>query len=283
MMKIKSAVFILMMFVVAAGPALEGALKDDIKIELVEKRYEQLSAAGLQLVYYLNLTNSSGKTYRLTSYTFRFVVNEIEYFRLPQKDAGALRIDPNKSTMIKLPVQITYDRLFQAIPEVKDLDLVPCYIMGEMEFSERRRSRGSLPFAFSAQFPIYEQPLLSIEPLKANSLTIGGADLNFQYLLQNPNSILLELDELDYELRFGGHTIQKKKIYNVGEVQEQGEKLFALQLLFNFYEVGQDIQGLLKLETMNCRLTGHIVFNSAWGQIPMAFDVERRVPIVKNE
>lgn len=272
-----------MMYVIATAPALGWALKDDIKIDVAEKRYEQLSAAGLQLVYYLNLTNSSAKTYRLASYTFRFVVNEIEYFRLPQKDAGSLRIDPNKSTMIKLPVQITYDRLFQVIPTVKDMDLVPCYIMGEMEFSERRRSRGSLPFAFNAQFPIFEHPTLSIEPLKANSLTIGGADLSFQYLLRNPNSVRLVLDELDYELRFGGHAIQKKKVFNVGEVEEQGEKLFVLPLLFNFYEVGQDIQGLLNQETMNCRIAGHFVFNSDWGQIPVAFDVERRVPIVKNE
>ncbi|NOR15974.1 MAG: hypothetical protein GQ544_09730 [Candidatus Aminicenantes bacterium] len=282
-MMLKRVVLVLMILALSTGSIRGWALKDDIKINLTEKRYEQLGPAGLQLVYYISLANSSSKTYRLSGYNYRFVVNEIEYFRLPGELGGGLRIDPNKSTLIKLPVQITYERLFQTIAGAKDMTLVPCYIMGEMKFSERRRARGSLPFAFSAQFPIFEQPILEIAPLLANSLTIGGADLNFQLKVNNPNSVELEVDELGYELKFGGHAIQKKKVYRIGTVPSQGDELFSIALLFNFYEVGQDIQGLLNQETMNCRFTGQIVFNSEWGRIPLSFDVEHRVPIVRNE
>ena len=280
---LKRVVFALMILAVATGSIRGWALKDDIKIDLMEKKYEQLSPEGIQLVFYINLVNSSQKTYRLTGYNFRFVVNEVEYFRLPAELGGGLRIDPNKSTLIKLPVQITYDRLLQTIPDIENLDLIPCYVMGEMEFSERRRQRGSLPFAFNAQFPIFRQPILEIEPLKANSLTIGGADLSFQFKIKNPNSVILGVDEFDYELKFGGHALQKKKMYGIGTVNEQGEEIFSIALLFNFYEVGQDIQGLLNQETMNCRITGHVAFNSDWGRIPLSFDVEQRVSILRNE
>jgi len=280
---LKRVALVLMILAVSTGSIRGWALKDDIKIELTEKRYEQLSPAGLQLVFYINIVNSSSKTYRLSGYNYRFVVNEIEYFRLPGELGGGLRIDPNKTTVIKLPVQITYQRLFQIVADVENMNLVPCYIMGEMEFSERRRERGSLPFAFSGQFPIFKQPILEIAPLSANSLTIGGADLTFQLKVNNTNSVELEVDELDYELKFGGHAIQKKKVYGVGMVPPQGDELFSIALLFNFYEVGQDIQGLLNQESMNCRLAGQIVFNSEWGRIPLSFDVEQRVPIVRNE
>ncbi len=280
---LKRVVLVLMILSVSTGSIRGWALKDDIKINLEEKRYEQLGSSGLQLVYYISLMNNSSKTYRLSGYNYRFVVNEIEYFRIPGELGGGLRIDPNQSTLIKLPVQITYQRLFQTIDGIKGMTMVSCYIMGEMEFSERRRERGSLPFAFSAQFPIFEQPVLEIAPLLANSLTIGGADLNFQWKIVNSNSIELEVDELDYELKFGGHAIQKKKVYGIGTVPPQGHEVFSIALLFNFYEVGQDIQGLLRQETMNCRLTGHVVFNSEWGRIPLSFDVEQRVPIARNE
>ena len=107
-------------------------LKKDLKISLEEKQIQKLSTAGVSLVFYVNITNSSSKIYYLSSYNYRFVVNQMEYLRLKIPLGTGIKIDASKNTLISIPVKITYELLFQNVPEVKDVDMAVCYLSGEL-------------------------------------------------------------------------------------------------------------------------------------------------------
>ena len=159
------------------GSALALALKDDISISLEEKRIKDLSPAGATLVFYVNINNSSSKTYDLSAYRFRFMVKDQEFIRLQTPLDNGLRISPKGKTLISLPVKITYNLLYKTVNGVEGEKLLACSIMGDMAFSEGRKDRGYLPFAFSGEFPIFQAPKITVTEIKANSLTIWGADL----------------------------------------------------------------------------------------------------------
>ena len=260
------------------------SLEKDIAISLEEKRIQGLSPKGLTLVFYLNLTNSSSKTYYLSRYNYRFVVNQKEYFRLNTPLESGLRIEAAEKTLIALPVKITYELLFQTVSEVDKQDMVSCYMMGEMVFSDQRgKKKGELPFAVNAEIPIFREPGIKLSGLGAKVLTVGGADLDFKVTLVNENGFTLEIENIRYNLKFGGHPVKKGQIRGEKTIDAHGEETFSAPILLDFFDSGQDLRALLQQSSLDCRFEGEVESRTKWGQIVIPFDVTDQIAIVKIE
>lgn len=256
------------------------ALKDDIKITLEEKRVENLSPEGLDLVFYISLENVSSRDYALSGYTYRFVIQEQEYFRLPETSLDrTLPLTGGSREMIRFPVRITYELLHQSIAGIRDAASVSCYIMGEMMFARGRRRGGALPFAFSAEFPLFQAPTVAVHAVKAKALTIGGADLEVELRVSNPNGFSLSVDELEYDLKIGGHPLKQGRLSSTVPVTASSEQSLSIPLLFSFYEVGNDVHGLLQQETVSCQVSGTLVVRTEWGRLSLPYRLDQSVPV----
>ena len=262
----------------AAGPVL--AQESDVKIYPEEKRVENLSEQGLDLVFYIRLDNISSRDYMLTGYSFRFVVQEREYIRLPERPLeGGLSLTRGSSKMIRLPVRITYENLFRSNPEIRTRSSIACYIMGEMTVVQGRRRRAGLPFAFNAEFPHFRLPSVVTRSVKANALTIGGADLVVELTVGNPNGFSLAIERMDYELKFGGHPITSGSLRSPGPVDASSESALTIPLLFNFFEVGQDVYGLLAQGVVTCQISGLLHVEVQGNRLPIPFAMNDRIPV----
>jgi len=270
--------FVLLAAVSASVSAL--AQDGDIKIALEEKRVEKLSPEGLDLVFYIRLENVSSRDYSLTASSYRFVVQDQEYLRIPERSLGeALPLNPGSSERIRFPVRITYDHLYRGIAGVRDAVSVNCYIMGEMVFARGRRRGGSLPFAFNAEFPIFRAPTVAVQSVKARALTIGGADLEVELKIVNPNGFSLDMDDLEYDLKLGGHPLKRGRIRSSDPMAPSTEHVLSIPLLFNFYDVGKDVHALLQQESVSCQVTGTLFMRTAWERLSLPFALDQRVPI----
>lgn len=264
------------------GGALALALKDDISISLEQKRIKDLSPAGATLVFYVNINNSSSKTYNLSAYRYRFMVNEQEFIRLQTPLENGLRISPQEKTLISLPVKITYDLLYKTVNGSEGEKLLACYIMGEMAFSEGRRNRGALPFAFSGEFPIFHAPEITVTEIKANSLTIGGADLVVAVNIKNDNGFDLILDNIQFSLKFGGHLIEEGNIGRNRSLKTGGGELLTIPVLLNFFDVGKDVYAVLQQEVINCGFAGEMELSTNWESIKLPFAIRHKVTLKKT-
>ncbi len=256
------------------------AQENDIKIALEEKRVESLSPEGLDLVFYIRLENVSSRDYSLTANSYRFVIQEQEYLRLPARSLGRdLPLNRGSSERIRLPVRITYDNLYRSIAGVQDAVSVNCYIMGEMVFARGRRRGGSLPFAFSAEFPIFRAPTVSVQSVKTRALTIGGADLEVVLKIANPNGFSLDMDDLEYDLKLGGHPLKQGRIRSSDPIASSSEHILSIPLLFNFYDVGKDVHALLLQESVSCQVTGTLFMRTQWERLSLPFELNQRVAV----
>jgi len=204
-MRRRSILVLLLSFLPFAAFSL--SLEDDITILLRERQVQDLKDSGLNLVFYIQIKNSSSKPYYLTGYSYRFVVEQGEYLRLQTSLDPRLRIDPSEETLIALPVKITYEHLFRTVESVKTKDKALCYIMGELAFADEKKERGRLPFSFSGEFPVYKDPQIDLVAININMLTIGGADLNLEIKLMNTNGFELLVQSVRYRIKVGNHPI----------------------------------------------------------------------------
>jgi LEA14-like dessication related protein len=251
------------------------SLKDDITILLRERQVQDLDNTGLNLVFYVRIKNSSSKAYYLSGYSYRFVVDQKEYLRLQTSLDSKLRLAPSEETLIALPVKITYEHLFRTVEGIQAKDKALCYIMGELAFADEKKERGRLPFSFSGEFPIYSNPQIDLVALNVNMLTIGGSDLNLEIKLINTNGFELLVQRVSYRIKVGNHPIGDGIIGGDKSIPANGEKMFQLPKLLNFFEVGKDVYAFLQQDTVPCQFSGEIEIQTVWGRLMLPFDVSK--------
>ncbi|MBD3414581.1 MAG: hypothetical protein GF421_09145 [Candidatus Aminicenantes bacterium] len=278
----KRTIIILTLFLFMGWNAVWSVgLRQDIGISLEEKQVQDLSRSGLKLVFYVNLVNSSSQDYYLSRYSYRFFTGHKEYLRMQVPVEQELKIAAMESTMIALPVKITYDLLFDTAPETKDSEMVQCYIKGEFEFLSERRRRRVVPFDFKGEFPIFTPPEVNIQAIKINDLTIAGSDFDLQVQFVNKNGFELLVNKIHYSFRIGGYMISKGSIPGDKSIEKYGKKTFSLNALVNFYEVGKDIYGFFQLDSVSCRFSGEIRLDTVWGIINLPYDIEKDTPLLR--
>lgn len=261
--------------------SFSSSLIKDINVSLREKRIIDFGTNGLSLVFYVNISNSSSKTYYLSSYNYRFVVNQKEYLRLQTSLEEWLKIDASRNTVIALPVRITYEHLFQTVKGIEEEDNASCYLMGELAFSHRKRERGRLPVAFSGEFPIFKKPDVKDLLLRVNALTIGGADLSFDIKFKNRNGFELLVNSISYEINLRSYLIGKGMISGDKNIEKHGAKVFTLPILLNFFEVGKDVYSILQQSSTLCRFSGEVEIQTVWGRLVIPFDKSEKITISK--
>ena len=152
---------------------------------------------------------------------------------------------------------------------------------GELKFSDGRREKGKIPFAFSGEFPIFKKPEIEFVSLHVNDMTIGGADLSFEVQFENKNGFELLVDSISYNLQLGEKPIGEGKISGDKSIKGRSAKIFSLPLLLNFSEVGKDVHSLLLQSSALCRFSGQMRVRTVWGSLNIPFDKRERISITR--
>lgn len=267
---------------VFASLAMPRSLREDLNMSLEEKRIEDLSADGLFLIFYVNISNSSSSPYYLTSYDCRFVVNQKEYFHLSTSLEEDIKIEAKGDTLLSFPLKISYDYLFQVVEGIEKDDKARCYLTGAVTFSDGQEEKGRLPFAFSGEFPIFKKPEIEFISLQVKELTIGGADLNFEMSFKNSNIFELLVDSISYSIHLAEKPIRVGMISGDKNIESGREKVFSIPLLLNFFEVGKEVYNKLQQSSVLCRFSGEIEVRTVWGRIRIPFSKNEKVAISRT-
>jgi len=275
----KKAIFLVVLLMASVHFSLPASLTKDLKITVGEKRIRDFSLDGLTLAFYVNIANASSKDYFLSGYEYRFIVNQTDYLQLQTGLEEGIRIEARGETLVAFPVKITYKNLFRTIPEMKNELHATCNLIGWARFSDGRRERGKLALAFTGDFPIFWKPELQLVRLQVNTLTIGGADIEFAVKFQNKNRFELMVDRMSYTLTLAGYEIEKGTIAGDKNIDKQGEKLFSLPLLLDFFDVGKEVYNVLDKSSTQSRFSGVVEVQTVWGRLTIPFDEQELLSI----
>jgi LEA14-like dessication related protein len=261
------------------GPAF-GLSKKDLAISLKEKRIRDLSSSGLTLAFHVGIRNSSAAACFLARYNYRVAINQKEYLRLPVVLDEPIRVGAGEEVLIAFPLKVTYTLLFEVIGPVGEKAV--CDMVGDLVFVDGRKKEEKIAFAFSGEFPIFQDPVVEFLPLRINDLTVGGGDVIFNVKFGNPNNYELVVDTITYDLRFGETAVLKGEVPGDKSVPARGDKTLSLPFLMDFFEIGKEVYDLLQKPPVPCRFSGEIAVNSVWGRLVIAFDKAGPMEVAKN-
>jgi LEA14-like dessication related protein len=255
--------------------------KYDVEISLREKKILDLTPEGLSLVFNLDIYNTLSAPLFLTKYDYRVVINETEYLNLKTSLDEPIRVEPKSGLLIALPVKVTYEYLFQTVPDVRTKDQAACFLTGGIVFQDEKKKEKRVPVAFSGDFPIYRELEMRILPVEAKDLTVGGANLVFKAALKNPNGFSFKIDRVTYRLDFVGKTVSEGAVGQGIAVESRGERAFAIPLLLDFFEVGKAVYDGLEQPPVAVRFSGEVEVSSRWGSFTIPFNKSDKVAVQK--
>jgi len=267
---------------ILSGFAASMSLEEDIQITLQEKRIKDFDLSGLSLVFYLNIKNSSSRTYYISSYDYGFLVNQQEFFRLQRSLESIIKIDPRKNKLLSFPIKITFAHLFRLVEGIEKEDKAEGAWTGSMAFSDGKKERGRLSFDFSGEFPIFKKPEVKFLSLQVRDLTIGGADIVFEATVANPNAFDLTVERINYNYFLRDSLVGEDTVNEKMDVKSKGERAVSFPILMNFFEVGKDVYSMLQRSSSLCRFSGEIEVTTEWGRLKIPFDETDRVTISRT-
>jgi len=263
-----------------AVQTVEASAKRDLAVTYYEKRIQDMSSAGLTVGFVFKVANSASTAWYLTGNDYRVVVDNVSYIALDKDLGEPIVIPPSDSTLISLPVKVTYARLLQAVPSAAGKDKLSCYLIGGLTFSDEPTPGGSrLSVACSGDFPVYRDIEIIPRPLEVKDATIGGGEMTFKIMVRNGNRFGLEVGRLRYVLELGGIAVSEGLLASGLSLAAESEKEFVVELLLDFFELGPSLYPALQKPDIPCKFSGTIEFSSEWGRFTMPLEKSGPIPV----
>jgi len=263
--------------------AAERPQKYDVEIALRDKRIAEPSPEGYTLAFHLGLRNLAEKPQALVRYDYRVSVDDVEYLALETPLEEPLRFEPGIETVIALPVKLTSEYLFPAVPGLKDKDTGTCFVSGGMTFRDDRRREKRVPFAFSGEFPIFRGFEGGVGPVEVQTLTLGGTELLMKVLFKNLNGFPVSLTRLSYRLELVGRPVSEGAFREEKTVAGRSETSFAVPLVLDFFEVGASVYNGLEQPPVAVRVSGEAEVMTAWGPWRVALEKSDKVAVLRKQ
>ncbi|HEK86478.1 MAG: hypothetical protein ACPLZD_03495 [Candidatus Saccharicenans sp.] len=252
--------------------------REDLKINLVEKKISALTPSGEILSFYLKIENHGTKNFFLVSYRYQVLINQKEYLRKEIVLDNPLAAYADQPLLINFPVKIDYQYVSPYLSGSKKQ--ASCLVIGEMNFQDERKKTEEIPFNWQMDFPIFNFPTLKFLPLLVKDLTLGGAEFDFRFELKNENSYDLLIKKIQAELQLEGKTIYRGELPGDKTLSAGEGKRFSLPLMLDFFEQGRAFRDSLEKETSDFILKLQIEADSAWGEL--SFSLEKREQVKKE-
>jgi len=275
---IRAGVLVSLAFLFLVSPQ-PGAVKKKITISLSRKEIREMTTQGLDLVFYIQIANTSSSPLYLDHYDYRVVIQERDYFSLRTTLEEPIFVPAESTALISLPVKVTYSLLFEAVPGIENDARIGCYITGLMMFSDGKKIREKVPFAFAGEFPVFRGLEVELHPLEIKDLSLGGTEFTFVFSWKNPNNFDLALSRTAYELKLGGRAVATGQINSGETIEGKGEKKISLPLVLDFFEVGRDLQSILQQPSVDCEFSVEGEAKSVWGEMKIVVSRKETVAV----
>lgn len=267
-------------FLVSSEPA---AVKKNITISLSRKEIRDMTTQGLSLVFYIHIANSSSSPLYLDQYDYRVVIQERDFFSLKTTLEEPIFVPAESNTLISLPLKVTYSFLFEAVPGTESEPRVGCYVTGLMMFSDGKKIKEKVPFAFAGEFPVFKGLEVELQALEIEDLSLGGTEFSFVFSWKNLNSFDLILGTMAYQLKLGGRAVAAGQLRSANTIESKGEKKVSLPLVLDFFEVGRDLLTILQQPSVECEFSLEGEAGSAWGEVRIVASRKEIVAIEMKE
>lgn len=123
-----------------------------------------------------------------------------------------------------------------------------------------------------------EKPKVTLDNLKVQDPTLTGATLVFGLMVDNPNAVALQVDELIYDLEISGRALSSGRLAEGAKVPAREKAIVEIPVAVKYSDLFESVIGLLKNQSSPYRIKG----SARIGPFSIPFDKTGEVKLSKG-
>jgi LEA14-like dessication related protein len=188
-------------------------------------------------------------------------------------DQGITLIGGSTSPL-SIPVSIRYLDIFESLTQLWQAKSADYALFGGFSVGPLR-----IPLQARGSFDLPKMLKISLETIRIEDFSLGGAKLNCRLKLNNPNTFDLHLKRLEYDLKLGDTSIADASALVQNPIGSRGTSVVNIGVGVPFAQLGHSAYQLLNQNEGDFHLTGGMVIGGPEGREQIVpFDVNGVVP-----
>lgn len=225
-----------------------------------------LTFNDISLKFDIAIDNPNQLSVKLAGFDYDFLLNNQSFIQGQQTDE--LLIEAKSKSSVELPVQLLFNDIYTKYQNLKDRDSTDYQLKIGLVFDLPVLGQTKIPVSLKGKFPLIKLPTLAIESLQLTNLNLINANLLLNIRLDNPNSINLLLNRMNYNFTVNGVEWITGSNESPQAIEGNTKSTIGIPIRLNFFQIGKTVYDLVSgTMAVSYNLKGSLNFGSRVGLI----------------
>lgn len=231
------------------------------EVSISDMNVTALSLESVELTADVEIENPNNLAVDLSSYNYALDINDLNF--ISGSEESGMNIKAKQSNIVKVPITLGYSELLQTFQSLRDENESNFSFSAGFAFDLPILGMVNIPVQYSGKIPVVKRPSISLENFTVENISLSGAELSIELNVENPNSFMLQMNRLSYDLRINGLESISGLMNEEINVEEGSSKTIKLPVSISFLNAGMSAYRILSGdEDLEYELTGSTTIGS---------------------
>ena len=212
-------------------------------VKIAQTRLSALSFEQADLVFDIEIDNPNSMGVSLAGFDYDLLLNNQSFLKGDQQKQMEIKAE-DKAT-IEFPLTLQFHDIYTTYQRLKSEDEIGYTLKTGFSFDLPVLGVVRIPVSASGRVPMVKLPVIRVQALKLENLTLSGASFELQLGLDNPNSWGVLLKGLDYHLAINGSEWISGKIEEKMNLAAKRTSQVTLPFSISFLKIGSSVYNVI--------------------------------------
>ncbi|MBN2366483.1 MAG: LEA type 2 family protein [Calditrichaeota bacterium] len=235
--------------------------KPDVAVQNV--RFTGLDFEKLSMVFDIGIQNPNKMAVNLAGLNYELFLNDNSFLKGEQ--SNELTIASEANNVIEIPLDLSFSNIYSTIQSLKDRDSTSYRMNVGLLFNLPVLGPTNIPISKEGGLPLLKWPSIQVASLDVQRFNLTGAALNLKLQLENPNSLNLLLNKLNYNFKVNGNSWISGETSETKTVSSNNETSIDIPFQLDFLKMGQTVYQMISGgKEIQYDLTGNMNLGSTY-------------------
>lgn len=212
-------------------------------LSVAEVRFTGISFDAVDLAFEVKIHNPNQLSATLAGFDYDFKINDNSFLK-GQQDRK-LVIEALGESTVEVPLTLNFKDMYQTFATLKEQDSAAYRMDFGLDFDLPVVGKTHIPVSKTGFLPMIKLPALKIASVKVNQIGLGGADLELNLEIDNPNAFGVLAKNLNYDFSVNGQSWVKGIALEQVRIAQKGQSLIRIPISLDLLSMGQTALQLL--------------------------------------
>lgn len=212
-------------------------------LSVADVRFTGMSFDAVDLAFDVKIRNPNQLSATLAGFDYDFKINDNSFLKGQQEKK--LAIEALGESTVEVPLTLNFKDIYQTFATLKEQDSSAYQMDLGLDFDLPVLGKTRIPVSKTGFLPMIKLPALKIASVKVNQMGLGGADLELNLEIDNPNGFGVLAKNLNYDFSVNGQSWVKGIAPEQVRIAEKGQSLIRIPISLDLLSMGQAALQLL--------------------------------------